>query len=64
MGGDKFRIGWLLPTRVHTRRDIDIEKELDIEYLNEINLISISRSTSQTDRDTMGHERSESNANN
>ena len=62
MGGDKFRIGWFLPFKVHTLRDMNIEKELDIDYLNEINLINISRSTSQTVRDTISEDRSDSNA--
>ena len=36
MGGTKCNPCWLLPIKTHTRKELVIEKELSIDYLNRV----------------------------
>ena len=42
MGGSKCKAQWLVPLRARTRASLVIEKELNIDYLNAINLDDLS----------------------
>ena len=42
MGSPSCNLGWIFPYRSRTRATLVIEKELDLDYLNSVDLLALS----------------------